>query len=306
VHRWNFVEDGPLPADCEVLAILGPTQAWPADKLAAVETYLAGGGRAVIVAPPNADELRRSDVPALVEAYGLQMSEGTLMRFIVEETTGKVIDGDDRCAWLYIPAEGLAMHPMLQPFRAAGRGFMLIRSHQLRVSRHPDGGIAQVAAWAPYHPNSPIWLDAPPLDLTFDDRTETVLGAQGGQAGVLATVQLPPSTPVPTPLALEAEAETRLVVLGSTTAMMNSAERYNVDIWRAAFNWATDRDHRVTVSPRDPDLRFLPQDDPEAVVGVVRLAQYWLPLGALCIGIAVAFMRSRGGPTSRARTEVMA
>lgn len=306
VHRWNFVEDGPLPDDCEVLGILGPTQAWPPEMRAEVDAYLAQGGRAVVVAAPNADELRRSDVPALVEAYGLQVSEGTLMRFIVEETTGKVIDGDERCTNLSISAAGLGLHPMLQPFRLAGRGFMLIRSHQVRVSRQPDGGLAQVIAWAPPHSQSPIWLDAPPLDLRFDDRTEVLLGAQGGQAGVLATVQLPPTEAIAVPLALEAQPETRLIVLGSTTAMMNAGERYNADIWRAMFNWATDRDHRVTVSPRDPDLRFLPQDDPLALVGVVRLAQYWLPLGALCIGVCVAFLRSRGGPAKRVRAEVAA
>lgn len=307
VHRWNIVEDGPLPADCEVLAILGPTQAWPTEMRAAVEAYLRGGGRAIVAASPNPDELRRSDVPALVEAYGLQVSEGTLMREIVEETTGKSIDGDERCTVLNIPAEGLAYHPMLQPFRKAGRGgFMFIRSHQVRVSRQPDPGIAHVVAWATPHPRSRIWLDAPPLDLRYDERTETLIGSQAGQAGILATVQMPPVEPTAAPLALEAEAETRLLVLGSTTAMMNAAERYNADIWRAMFNWATDRDHRVTVSPRDPDLRFLPQDDPAAMVGVVRLAQYWLPLGALCIGVAVAIMRSRGGPAKRARAEVAA
>ena len=302
VHRWNYVEDGPLPDDCDVLAILGPTQAWPADKRAQVERYLAAGGRAIVAAAPNADELRRSDVPDLVESYGLQVTEGTLMRFIIEETTGKPTDGDERCAALSIPAGGLGLHPMLLPFRNAGRGFMLIRSHQVRVSRQPAEGIAQVVAWVPPLPHSLIWLDSPPLDLRFDDRTETLLGAQAGQAGVLATVQLPPAEPSATPLALEAEQETRLVVLGSTTALMNAGENYNADIWRAMFNWATDRDHRVNVSPRDPDLRFLPRDDPEAIVGVVRLAQYWLPLGALLIGVCVAFLRSRGGPVrGRAR-----
>jgi len=307
VHRWNFVEDGPLPDDCEVLAILGPTQAWPTEMRMAVEAYLARGGRAIVAASPNAEELRRSDVPALVEAYGLQVSEGTLMRFIVEETTGKPIDGDERCAALNIPAAGLALHPMVQPFRSAGRGgFNLIHSHQVRVRRQPDAGIAQVVAWATPYDRSAIWLDAPPIDLRYDERAETLMGSQAGQAGVLATVQVPPTEPIATPLALEAEAETRLVVLGSTSALMNGLEPYNADIWRAMFNWATDRDHRVNVSPRDPDLRFLPQDDPAALVGVVRLAQYWLPLGALCIGVAVAFLRSRGGPAKRARAEVAA
>lgn len=296
VHRWNPLEDGPLPANCEVLGILGPAQAWPESMRDEVEAYLDRGGRAVIAAPPDAEELRNSDLQELLSARGLQVSEGTLMVFQVESTTGKAFDGETRCNALSIPAQNLAQHPMMQPFRLARRGFGIISSHQVRVERQPEGGLAQVIAWAPNSPQTPVWLDAPPLDYRWDNAIETAFIAQGG---VLATVEMPPLAPVATPLALEAELQTRLVVVGSTSAFMNGLGDNNVDLWRAAFNWVTDREHRVNVSPRDPDLRFLPRDRPGAATRAVQLAQYGLPLGALLIGCCVAFVRSRGGPPRR-------
>ncbi len=301
IKRWNPSDDGPLPADVDVLGILGPTQAWPDTMRQEVELYLARGGRAIIAAAADAEGLRRSSVPALVEAYGIQLSEGTLMRFVYDAATGKIVDGRPQCTQLDISAAGLADHPMLRPFRAAGRGFLLFSSHHVRRARQLDGGLVQVVAAAPYHPELALWLDTPPIDAVYDDRAEQIIEGTGA-AGVMATAQAPPSAPVATPLALEAQLETRLVVLGTATGFMSAGARHNLDLWRAVFNWATDRDHRVTVSPRDPDLRMLPRDDPEAIVAVVRFAQYGLPGAALLIALVIAFLRSRGGPSARKRT----
>ncbi|MEZ6013749.1 MAG: GldG family protein [Planctomycetota bacterium] len=298
VHRWNLAEDGPLPEDCQVLGILAPTQAWPDDMRRAVDDYLARGGRAVIAVAPDAEEMRRSDVPALVEPRGLQVSEGTLMRFVLDPASGKPYDGADECEMLAIPPTGLAAHPMLQPFRLAGRGLLFVRSHQVRVGSQPPDGLAQVIAWLPNNVQAPVWLDSPPIDRRLDVDAETYGIVQ---AGVMATSQLPPTAEVATPLALTAELETRIALVGTSTVFMNQASKYNTDLWRAAFAWVTDRDHRVNVSPRDPDLRFLPRDKPEALGKVVRVAQLWLPLGALLIGLVIAFLRARGGPKTAAR-----
>jgi len=298
VHRWNPIEDGPLPADCDVLGILAPTQSWPEAMRAEIEAYLDRGGRAIVAAATEADELRRSDVGELLEARGLQVSEGTLMVFAVEQATGKPYDNSQSCQNITVSAATMAPHPMLVPFIGAGRGFAVVRSHQVRVERQPDNGVAQVIAWAPRVGPLGNWLDATPLDYRLDPAVEAY---NLERAGLVATVQLAPRAEVATPAGLEAELETRLVVFGTSTLFMNAAADANSDIWRASFNWVTDRQHRVNVAPRDPDLRFLPRDKPDAAVGVVRLAQIWLPLAGLVIGALTAFLRSRGGPSSRPR-----
>ena len=59
------------------------------------------------------------------------------------------------------------------------------------------------------------------------------------------------------------------------------------------FNWLTDRDYRLSISTRNPDLRRL---TPEAVPRVSLLALWILPGLALVLGVLTAFLRARGGP----------
>lgn len=290
VRRWNLLEDGPLPADCDVLGILGPEQRWPEAMREAVDAYLDRGGCAVIAAAPTPADLAASDVPGLLERRGLQVSEGVLMRFVPDPATGKLFERDPESSQLWVTAQQMAPHAMLQPLRRAGRALFFPYCHEVRVARQPEGGAAQVIAWAPPQTS---WLDALPLDFQYDPARE---GLNQRQAGMLLVAKLPPAVPVATPLALEAELETRLAVFGSSGSFINGLATQNQDLWRAAFNWATDREHRVSVSPRDPDLRFVPRDDPAAMGRVVRFAQLWLPLGAFAIGALVALARARGGP----------
>ena len=58
---------------------------------------------------------------------------------------------------------------------------------------------------------------------------------------------------------------------------------------------------------RAPDFRFLPMDRPRAVVWVMRVAQYLLPLAALLAGVLVWLRRaggSRRAPTKSSSPEV--
>jgi len=100
------------------------------------------------------------------------------------------------------------------------------------------------------------------------------------------------------PAGLEAIPEIRVVALGSEAVFSNAAfqngQFRTSDLIRAVFNWVADREHRITVPPRDPDLRFLPLDKPESFVFVTRVAQIYLPAAALLAGIAVWFRRARG------------
>ena len=60
------------------------------------------------------------------------------------------------------------------------------------------------------------------------------------------------------------------------------------------LNWVTDREHRIAVPPRDPDLRLMPRDDPSAMVRVTRFAQFQLPGAVALLGLLVWFQRTRG------------
>ena len=92
---------------------------------------------------------------------------------------------------------------------------------------------------------------------------------------------------------MEAIKEVRVVGFGSLFSFSNAALR-GASVLPAALNWVADREHRIAVPPRDPDLRLMPRDDPSAMVRVTRFAQFHLPGAVALMGLFVWFRRARG------------
>ncbi|MDP6739100.1 MAG: hypothetical protein QF404_03695, partial [Planctomycetota bacterium] len=90
--------------------------------------------------------------------------------------------------------------------------------------------------------------------------------------------------------------QARIVVLGSSMAFTNGAFRYNQDLLRNVFNWVLDREYRLSISARNPDVRLIPVDKRETALPLLsRLAWGYLPGLCLLLGVLVAFLRARGG-----------
>ncbi|MEM9380258.1 MAG: DUF4350 domain-containing protein [Planctomycetota bacterium] len=298
VHRWNRLEDGPLPEDCAVVVAIGPNAGWPDDMYGDLLDYVERGGRLVIAPRTRAEELRRSDVPDLLEHFGMEVSEGRVMVPRVDHRTGRVVTGRRENEVHYIGADLMSTHPMLAAIRASGGGFVMPLTHQVRIREQPSDGVAQhLFSSAPES-----WLDAAPCDRQYEPEVD---GTFGSFPLAVALVRAPMQE-VPTPVGLEVEPEVRVVALGSdavfSNASMQNPQFRAPDLARAVFNWVVDRRHRISVPARDPDLRYLPQDRPEAFVFVTRLAQLYIPALALLAGIAVWVVRVRGSrrlPASR-------
>lgn len=295
-HLWSVASDGDLPEDCDVLVVYGPQNAWPEAQYAQVVEYVEKGGRLLVAAPTDAAALRRSDVPDLLEHFDLEVSEGRVAGYVVNRQTGRPIDGVDECEIMVIPAAQLSTHPIVRPFRDSGMTVVMRSSHQVRVMAQPSEGVAQHLAMSP----QACWIDAPPGDRRYTQ------GSDGSPSAfpLAATVQRPPIRELTeAPSGLDAIPEIRIVAFGSES-MFQNREMRNASILPAAFNWVVDREHRITVPPRDPDLRYLPRDDPSALVTVTRFAQWFLPGFVGLLGLVVWVLRTRGSrrraPSTRA------
>lgn len=290
VHRWNFLEDGPLPEDCAAVAVVGPQAGWPDDMYAEVVDFVEAGGRLLVAAETVPELLRKSDVPDLLAHFGLEVSEGRVMRPFLDRRTGMVVQGQQECEVHFVTGDLMSGHPMLAALRGAGESFAAPIAHRVQVGEQPPDGVAQNL----FRSTPDSWLDAPPCDRRYDAQLDGVFGS----FPLAATVQRPPMVEVPTPVGLGSIPEVRVVALGSEAMMTNAAlqnpQFRAADVLRAAFNWLLDREHRITVPPRDPDQRFLPRDRPESFVLVVNTAQYYLPLAALVAGLLVWLRRTRG------------
>jgi predicted small integral membrane protein len=298
VHRWNFLDDGRLPEDCDAVAVIGPQVGWPEDMYAEVVEYMERGGR-LLVAPETVPELlRKSDVPDLLRHFDLEVSEGRVMKPLLDRRTGLVVQGQQECEVHVVTGDLMGPHPMLSAMRSAGAAFSVPITHRIKVGLQPPDGVSQTL----FRSSPESWLDAPPCDRRYDAEFDGTFRS----FPLASTVQRPPMVELEGPKGLEAVPEIRIVALGSEAMLTNAALQNpgfrSSDVLRAAFNWLLDREHRITVPDLDPDLRFLPLDRPLAVVWVMRVAQYLLPLAALLAGVLVWLRRAGGSRRVPARS----
>lgn len=294
-HRWNMLEDGPLPDDCDVLVVVGPKKGYPDEMYDEIVRYVERGGRMLIAPSTLGEDLRRSDVPDLLEHFGIEVSDGRAMKPAVDQRTNTVVEGVFECELHYVTVREMSQHPMLSGFRAGSGVFAMPFAHQVRVKVQPPDGVAQNL----FRTTSEAWIDSVPCDRRHDPRTDGLFDA----FPLAVALRRAPMQEVPMARGLEEEPEVRVVALGSEFIFSNAATQNGQlgtpDLLRAAFQWATDQEHRIRVPQRDPDMRFLRSDDPGAYVTVTRFAQFYLPGAALLAGVLVWFLRSRG--TRRAR-----
>ena len=161
-------------------------------------------------------------------------------------------------------------------------------AHPVRLSGQPSQGLSSPL----FQSEVRAWVDAPPYDFKPGPGE-----AQGRQFELAVASQFRPEG-LGTEGALQEQAQARVVLVGSSFAFTNVIFETNYDFIRNVFNWALDREYRLSMSPRDPDLRRWPEDKLDNLPALGRLAWLWIP--ALCFGLGVlfAYLRGRGGPRS--------
>ncbi|MEE2941258.1 MAG: hypothetical protein VX460_12790, partial [Planctomycetota bacterium] len=165
------------------------------------------------------------------------------------------------------------------------------QAHRLRVVTQPREGVSQNLITTT---RNDLWVDAPTgPELEGDLRYDGAVDGATGRIPLAATVQRPPASDRGEAAGLEAIREVRVVGFGSLYSFTNAALQ-GASVLPAALNWVADREHRIAVPTRDPDLRLMPRDDPTAMVRVTRFAQFQLPGAVAVIGLLVWFRRSRG------------
>lgn len=287
VGRWNPNEDGPLPEDCACLSILNPTDRLSEDTLEQIAAYVDGGGR-LVVAPPSEDEtLLRSNLNSLLARFQLEVQEGLVCQLVRDPTTGQATTGSRDVALFPINPANMNRHPLVEPFRASGRTFYMNGTHPVRLTGQPRQGLS-----APLFTSEVYsWVDSTPNDFRADQAAE----AHSRKFELAIASQFRPEGSGEV-AALEEESQARLVLVGSSFAFTNVVFDQNYDFLRNLYNWALDREYRLSMSPRNPDLRLWPTERLDNLPAMGRLAWLYLPGLCLLLGFLFAYLRSRGGP----------
>jgi len=283
-ERWNLETDGALPGDCAALAIIGPDAAFSPEELEAIRSYVDGGGRLVVSAHEDAQALERSSLDELLEPYKLAIHPGHVLTPYMNSLGQRTV-GSEQCASFYVTAGGMAVHPITTALRVNNRSVRISFTHALGLPGEIEGGISRALLVSPRE----SWVDVPPVDYRPDHEAAQVLAL-----GIVSTFTPPDDMEAAGPL--QEKRESRIFLAGGSDVFSNGSLRHNADFLRNVFNWATDREYRVNVSPRAREERILRLGEDDSVARLFRATVWYLPGLCLAAGILTAFLRSRGGP----------
>ncbi len=295
VEPWDAARDGPVPTDCEVLALIGAHQPYLVEELEAVREYVAGGGR-VIAAPSFEDfemevEERASGAPGdaeeapdglagLLSGYGMLPQPG-----IVNEALGGRVEEDYRCASLSIGESGLnRSHAITIPLRQHDWRVQFSFTHSFGRGELGRGGSQEDLISSP--PNAWRDLRDPSLPGAIRDHRFDRTREERGRWSLCKVAYLRGGGARP-------EDEGRVLGIASAGFCGNLLFSGNRDFLLNAFNWMAARDYRIQVQARDAATSHLDVARGWEITLLSYLLGLGLPGASILVGIVVAWRRRR-------------
>ena len=276
VERLALIQAGAVPDGASALVVAGPTSDLLPPELAAIQAYLAKGGKLLLMMDPPANNAAPA-MPlfeGLAKAWGMQLGRDVI---VDASGLGQLIGSsyDTPVSVSYPP------HPITERFDTL-TAFPLARS----VSTEPGAGgvtaqpIVQTGerSWAESDIDSVAAKDGPKLDEAKGDRQGPVsVGAAASQPVKTAEQPAPAESKPP---------ETRVVVMGdadfaSSVAINISGNR---DLFMNIVGWLSQQENLIAIRPREAgDSRLTLTNDQAR--RIAWLALFVLPGAILALGI---------------------
>jgi ABC-type uncharacterized transport system involved in gliding motility auxiliary subunit len=277
VERLALIQAGAVPGDATAVVVAGPTSDLLAPELAAIQAYLAKGGKVLLMVDPPA----ANATPPMPAFEGLAKEWGaTLGRDVIVDASGlgQLIGSsfDTPVAVSY------PHHPITERFDTL-TAFPLARS--VSTSAGGTGGVTAQSfvetgkrSWAETDIDSLTSKDGPKLDEAKGDRPGPIsVGAAASQA-VKAPAQQAAADAKP--------AETRVVVMGDSDFASNAAINIsgNRDLFMNIVGWLAQQENLISIRPREAgDSRLTLTNDQAR--RIAWLALLILPGAILALGV---------------------
>ena len=285
VGRWDSDEVGAVPEDCDVLAIIGPQQPFTEMERRWVREFLASGGR-LIAGPGLLEREGDGGLPDLLAEYGIVRQAGIVCRPYVG-SDGTLLQGRPECMDISVRSQHMALHPITDPLRRGDRRVRLVFARPLVRGTAPENGRLLELLES----DRLSWADLPGPDGAGD--TQWTEGVEIMGAFTLAMISHFPLAQAP-PAAADAviaRKDARVLAVGTPEVFCDMLFDTNRDFLLNSFNWAADREFRVSISTRDPERRVLPLGEGDELLWINRVAVFGLPLLCLLLGLVRWSMR---------------
>jgi len=274
---------GDVPDDADVVAILGPTQAFTETELDALAGYLDRGGRLLVCLDPlitSAGEMRATGLEGFLEDRGVRVRDD----LVVDPQRG--IQGYD-ASTLYLGDYG--SHPVTRGLEGIATLFLYSRS----LETVPGEGRTVTSL---VETSADGWGETALADLVQRSALEKQDADAAGPLTVAAAVELEAPETEPTAAADDEEdggagATTdgaRMVVVGDADFLTDSviSNLGNLTFTLNAFNWLAQREQSLGIPPREVDQvsLFLTQSQLRTILLITLVA---MPGAAILLGVLV-------------------
>ena len=282
VATWDPLKVSSVPADCAVLALIGPRQPYGDRTREAIRAYAEGGGR--VLAAPDVSEQepdREGGVTSVLREFGMLVLRG-IVCLPIRGAAGEDVDGDPYCALLVIDENRLqASHPLTEPLRRRGRRVQFRSTPALELET--GKGVLPLVSTM-----DDAWRDLFDARGQLDYRFNAAAGEQRERLYLAAVRDLRATKDTAT----GAVRQGRVVGIASALFFANVDFNSNRDFILNAFNWLAEREYRMAVAPLDRSTSFLDlergNDKPVLVYSL------WLALPGLSALIGgIVFLRRR-------------
>jgi hypothetical protein len=279
VATWDAQRAPQVPAEGDVLAILGPEQPYPPEHAAAVQDFLDRGGRLVVAVDNGLLVEGDEGLEALLRRQGMALARG-VVNVPLLDARGAPGVGQPECEGFWVEQAQLSSsHPITAPLHERRRRLGLTAVRSFDRGQAPFGGSLLELVVSP--PRS--WRDLPDETRGWDN----VPGddEERGPFALALAAEFPAAQP--------GQREARVVGLGGMTFLSDEVLPYNRDFVRNLFHWLADRDVRIRVAPRDPfEARLDVQRGPQ----IRQLSWFVLaavPGSCVALGLWTAWRRRR-------------
>lgn len=289
VGAWDATREPEVPADCSVLAIVDPRQAFASGEIDALRRYLARGGR--IFAVPSASDaglVQGAGLAGLLAESGFEVPLGRVAAPF-RDPSGVERVGDARCANVAVSTEGIdPRHPVTESLWRARRRLAMPSSRALGNSRRgpADASFSELLR-APAN----AWIDRPGAGDAYLWLPNPESEEMGPVPIAVAAAYLAPAAQA-APARSGERSLTRVLVLGSAEALTDPLFAQNGDFALNAFNWLAERDWRLAIPPRVEERVRIDLAQSTALPWFNRLAILGLPSVFALFGL-VLFLRRR-------------
>jgi ABC-type uncharacterized transport system involved in gliding motility auxiliary subunit len=266
----SLLEKPEIPADCAIVAIGGPRQAYPGAIVDVVKDFVEQGGRALLMIDPPMTTggtriARQEALEAVLADWGVTLKRNLILsmgRELLQGVSPEVAIASDYGA-----------HPIVRDMRGGSAAFPLSQS-----------------------------LEVKPTDKTSVERlgsTSRTSLAVAGEVGTLKESDIDKGEAGSHVLCAAGVYRTgqdgkegRFVVTGSSEFIATRSMRIlgNSDLFLNMINWLSSDEDLISIRPKDPEDRRIQLTQGQMFV-VRTVSQFLIPLGIILVGLLVWWRR---------------